>query len=84
MAGGRTGSVATTAVFGAAALRAGLAEPTGCVTERPDFPGDALPGVGSLVFGGHDLVGTPLAKRAENLVEAGVLPGRMVTAVEDA
>ncbi|WP_413105360.1 inositol-3-phosphate synthase [Streptomyces sp. Inha503] len=83
LVGGR-GSVATTAVFGAAALRAGLAEPVGCVTERPGFPRTVLPGLDSLVFGGHDVVDTPLTKRAESLVEARVLPGRMVAAVEDA
>lgn len=34
---GARGSVATTAVVGAAAIAAGLASATGCVTESPDF-----------------------------------------------
>ena len=42
---GARGSVATTAVGGLLALRAGLAPPTGCVTERPELAGVALPGV---------------------------------------
>ena len=36
---GARGSVATTAVTGLLALRAGLIEPTGCVTERAPFTG---------------------------------------------
>ena len=34
---GARGSVATTVIAGAAAIRTGLAAPTGCVTEQPDF-----------------------------------------------
>ncbi|MGQ4420109.1 inositol-3-phosphate synthase [Streptomyces sp. SAS_269] len=71
---GARGSVATTVIAGTAALRAGLAEPTGCVTEQPGFPDAGLPAVSDLVFGGHDVACTPLPKRAEQLVAAGVLP----------
>lgn len=71
---GARGSVATSAVCGAAALRAGLVEPVGCVTERPEFAAAGLPAYGQLVFGGHDVVGTPLDKRAEQLAGGGVLP----------
>ncbi|WP_028060835.1 inositol-3-phosphate synthase [Candidatus Solirubrobacter pratensis] len=73
LVGGR-GSVATTAVTGAAAVSAGLAEPTGLVTMRPPFTDAGLPGLGELVFGGHDVVETPLAVRAARLVDGGVLP----------
>src|SRR5829696_5554622 len=69
MVGGR-GSVATTALTGAAAVAAGLAEPTGLVTQN--FAG--LTELGDLVFGGHDVVETPLAMRAARLVDEGVLP----------
>ncbi|MER7583670.1 inositol-3-phosphate synthase [Kitasatospora sp. NPDC097691] len=72
---GARGSVATTAVVGAAAIAAGLAEPTGCVSSLPDFAELDLPGFDGLVFGGHDTATEPLAKRAERLVDAGVLPG---------
>jgi myo-inositol-1-phosphate synthase len=76
--GGR-GSVAVTCLTGAAAIRAGLAGPTGCVTELPELRGGrALPAWAELVFGGHDLVTTPLPKRAEALAAAGVVPARLV------
>ncbi|MDG4799265.1 inositol-3-phosphate synthase [Micromonospora sp. WMMD980] len=78
---GARGSVATTSVVGALALRAGLTPSTGCVTELPELRGPALPGLGDLVFGGHDVAATPLTKRAEALAAAGVLPGRLVDAV---
>ncbi|MFD6636012.1 inositol-3-phosphate synthase [Micromonospora chalcea] len=78
---GARGSVATTAVVGGLALRTGLTAPTGCVTELPALRGPALPGFADLVFGGHDVVATPLTKRAEALAVAGVLPGRLADAV---
>ncbi|MDT7727093.1 MAG: myo-inositol-phosphate synthase [Actinomycetota bacterium] len=78
---GARGSVATTAITGAAALRAGLAAPAGCVGELPDFADAGLTPWAGLVFGGHDVVDTPLAKRVEQLVHAGVLPGSLVPLV---
>jgi myo-inositol-1-phosphate synthase len=80
---GARGSVAVTALVGATALRARLVEPTGCVTELPQLRSAALPGWGDLVFGGHDIVTTPALKKAETLAAAGVLPGRLVTALAD-
>ncbi|MEY9965208.1 myo-inositol-1-phosphate synthase [Streptacidiphilus sp. MAP12-16] len=71
---GARGSVATTAIAGAAAVNAGLAGQTGLVTELPGFPQDALPPLAGLVFGGHDVATTPLLKRAEQLAQGGVLP----------
>src|SRR4051812_49988537 len=73
LVGGR-GSVATTALTGAAAVAAGLAEPTGLVTMRAPFTEAGMPGLGELVFGGHNVVETPLAIRASRLVDDGVLP----------
>jgi myo-inositol-1-phosphate synthase len=78
---GARGSVATTVIAGAAALGGGLAPPVGCVTERPGLRELPLPAFDALVFGGHDIVGTPLPKRAEALAEAGVLPGRLLRLV---
>lgn len=75
---GARGSVATTAMCGAAALRAGLVEPIGCVTELPDIARARLPSYGELVFGGHDVTNCPLEKRAEQLVDGGVLPRPIV------
>jgi myo-inositol-1-phosphate synthase len=71
---GARGSVATTAVLGALAVRAGLADRTGFVCEAPGFPDAGLPTVGDLVFGGHDLADVPPWKRAEQLADADVVP----------
>ncbi|EGJ77619.1 putative secreted protein [Streptomyces sp. Tu6071] len=81
---GARGSVATTAVAGAAALAAGLAAPTGCVTESPDFADAGLTPFAGLVFGGHDVVATPLVERAAALVRDGVLPAGLAEAVRPA
>jgi myo-inositol-1-phosphate synthase len=78
---GARGSVAVTAMVGATALRARLVEPDGCVTELPQLRSPALPGWADLVFGGHDVVTTPVLKKADALAAAGVLPGRLVTAL---
>lgn len=81
---GARGSVAATVVAGAAALAAGLAAPVGCVTEQPDFPDAGLPRIGDLVFGGFDVTGTPLSKRVEQLVAAGVVPGDLPGSLQEA
>jgi myo-inositol-1-phosphate synthase len=78
---GARGSVATTAITGAAAMRAGLAAATGSVGELPDFAEAGLTPWADLVFGGHDVVDTPLAKRLEQLVHAGVIPGSLRSSV---
>lgn len=80
---GARGSVAVTAIVGAAALRARLVAPTGCVTELPQLRGAPLPAWPDLVLGGHDVVTLPLLKKAETLAAAGVLPGRLVAALAD-
>lgn len=80
---GARGSVAVTTIVGAMGLRAGLAEPTGCVTELPSLRSPALPSLADLVFGGHDIVSTPLVKKADALVAAGVLPAQLTAAVHD-
>nr|MDT0660573.1 inositol-3-phosphate synthase [Micromonospora sp. DSM 115978] len=80
---GARGSVAVTSIVGALAVRADLAPPTGCVTELPALRCAALPSLSDLVFGGHDVLATPLVKRAETLAAAGVLPGRLVAALTD-
>jgi myo-inositol-1-phosphate synthase len=78
---GARGSVASTAVVGALAVRAGLAEPVGCVAELPELAAAGAPGLDRLVFGGHDIVDVPLAKRAELLAAAGVLPAHLPAAL---
>jgi myo-inositol-1-phosphate synthase len=64
-------------------VRAGLAEPIGLVGETPAFTGVGLPALAELVFGGHDVVHTCVPKRAEQLVQAGVLPTALPGAVAD-
>ncbi|NJQ16781.1 inositol-3-phosphate synthase [Streptomyces bohaiensis] len=81
---GARGSVATTVAVGAAALAGKLASPTGCVTELPFFRDAELPHPTELVFGGHDMVGVPLTKRAAQLADAGVFPAHLLPQVEDA
>src|SRR3954469_8497790 len=80
---GARGSVATTAVAGLLALRAGLVRPTGCVTEHLVMAHEVLPGWDDLVVGGHDIVSTPLDKRAEHLAASGLVPHSVFTAVAD-
>ncbi|HEU5472436.1 MAG TPA: inositol-3-phosphate synthase [Actinophytocola sp.] len=78
---GARGSLAVTAIAGAAAVRAGLVEPIGLVGETPALAAAGLPPLSDLVFGGHDVADTPLTKRAERLVAAGVLPAALPAAV---
>ncbi|MGH8999964.1 MAG: inositol-3-phosphate synthase [Acidimicrobiia bacterium] len=81
---GARGSVATTTIAGCAAIASGLAPPTGMVTALGAFDDVPLPALGDLVFGGCDLVEVPLAKRAEALTQAGVLPAGLQALVDDA
>ena len=80
---GARGSVAVTSMVGATALRAGLAEPLGCVTELPELASAAVPGLAELAFGGHDVSDLPREKKVVDLVAAGVLPARPAAAVAD-
>jgi myo-inositol-1-phosphate synthase len=80
---GARGSVAVTATVGALAFRTGLAEPAGCVTELSPLCDAALPAWSDLVIGGHDIVATPVLKKAEALAAEGVLPGRLVAVLTD-
>jgi myo-inositol-1-phosphate synthase len=80
---GARGSVATTAITGALAIRAGLADRVGLVSETPGFPGADLPALADLTFGGHDLAGVPLTKRAQQLAQAGVIPGWLPARLHD-
>ncbi|MFE7329638.1 inositol-3-phosphate synthase [Streptomyces sp. NPDC057565] len=78
---GARGSVAVTSMIGALAVRAGLAAPTGCVLESTELRGRVRPGIGDLVFGGHDISSVSLEKKAEALAEAGVVPAALADAV---
>jgi len=80
---GARGSVATTAIVGTAAVGSGIVAPTGMVTAHPPLDSARLPRLESLVFGGHDVVSTPLVKRAEQLAAEGVFPRDLVAGVAD-
>ena len=80
---GARGSVAVTAIVGAAALCAGLVEPVGCVTAGPEFAGARLPDYADLVFGGHDVSDVSILKQAAELAADGVIPAALPSAVAD-
>ncbi|GGM36746.1 inositol-3-phosphate synthase [Promicromonospora citrea] len=81
---GARGSVATTATVGLAAIAGGQAPPTGCVTAREPFASAGLPEFADLVVGGHDISAVTMTKRAEHLVETGMIPPRLLAATHDA
>ncbi|MER5488992.1 inositol-3-phosphate synthase [Streptomyces sp. NPDC002812] len=81
---GARGSVATTAVVGAAAVSGGFVPPTGMVSQLAEFAECGLPALDELVFGGHDVTDIPLSKRAEQLAGAGVFPTALLPLVSDA
>ena len=71
---GARGSVASTAMVGALAVRSGLADLTGLVSRLPEVAAAGLPALSGLVFGGHDVATISLPKRVEALAAAGVIP----------
>lgn len=81
---GARGSVASTATVGLAAIASGQAPPTGCVTAREPFASADLPGFADLVVGGHDISSVAMNKRAECLVETGMISPRLLAATHDA
>jgi myo-inositol-1-phosphate synthase len=81
---GARGSVGTTAALGLAALAGGHAGAEGCVTAGPPFAGLPLPGWDDLVVGGHDVGDVSMTKRAEALVDAGMIPAPLLAATAHA
>jgi myo-inositol-1-phosphate synthase len=76
---GGCGSVATTAMVGARALAAGLAPPTGLVTELEEFRGLDLVEFGDLVFGGHEArPTTPLETARQIAAVGGSIPSSLL------
>ena len=71
---GARGNVATTSIVGALAIARGLRDATGMVTQGPEFRGLPLPALGELVFGGCDVVRTPLEDRLVELTTQRVIP----------
>jgi len=79
---GARGSVGTTTVVGALAVRSGLSDTTGLVSGLPEVAVAGLPDLGDLVFGGHDIDTCSLGKRAEVLAAGGVLPAALLPLLE--
>jgi myo-inositol-1-phosphate synthase len=80
---GARGSVAVTAICGLAAMRAGLADATGCVTDRLGLTSTLFPDWADFVVGGQDLAPTSLEKGAGQLADAGVLPRWILPLITD-
>jgi myo-inositol-1-phosphate synthase len=81
---GARGAVATTTIVGATALRLGHAPLVGLVTESAGLRVPGMASLDSLVFGGHDLLDTPLVKSAYALCrEAGPLSPQLVRTIEN-
>lgn len=66
---GAWGGVATTVVVGLSALKRGLTETTGLVTELPPFAGLNLVGWDDLIVGGHEIRETTYSAEAQVLLE---------------
>jgi len=78
-AGGRVGSAVA---LGVAAIRRGLADTTGLVSEHPIFHEQRFVDAGALVIGGHEICGTTLldgVKEANR--EAGLFSEELIRAV---
>jgi len=81
---GARGAVATTTIVGAIAIRLGRTGRVGLVTEGDAFRVSGLASLDELVFGGHDLLDTPLVKSAHALSrDTGPLLPELIHAVED-
>jgi myo-inositol-1-phosphate synthase len=80
---GARGSVATTAVAGALAVRSGLTGQVGLVSELTPVAAARLPELGGFVFGGHEVADVSLPKRVEELVAARVVPHEISTALAE-
>ncbi|GAA2235881.1 inositol-3-phosphate synthase [Promicromonospora sukumoe] len=76
--------MASTATLGLAAIAEGQSPPTGCVTAREPFASAGLPAFADLVVGGHDISAVTMTKRAECLVETGMIGPRLLAATHDA
>src|SRR5256885_2907423 len=81
---GARGADAATTIVGAIALRHGPTGTVGLVTESDPFRAAGLAPLDALVFGGHDLLDTPLVKAAHALCrDVGPLAPELVRLVED-
>ena len=80
---GAFGGVGTAITLGLSAMKRGLADRTGLVTELPAFGGLPLPELGDFVIGGHDIRATSFAESAEEFrVESGVFEAGWLSACQ--
>jgi myo-inositol-1-phosphate synthase len=81
---GARGAVATTTIVGTIAVRRGHTGTVGLVTETDALVGSGLAPLDKLVFGGHDVLDTPLVKAAHALCrDVGPLSPELVRLIED-
>jgi myo-inositol-1-phosphate synthase len=82
---GACGGVATCAVAGVEAVKAGVAGTTGLVSESPEFRDLGLAGLDRMVFGGHEIRKVDWVQAAEEFArENGVLTPAILDAVRPA
>ncbi len=82
---GARGSISTTVIVGALALKKGLVEPTGMITATGLFAGMDLAAVGGMEFGGCDIRDGSLVEAARHIArETGTMaPGLLAEIEED-
>ncbi len=81
---GACGAVSTLTCVGARAVARGLKPPIGVLTESPLFDGLDLPGLGDLVFGGHEIRDTDMHCAAREFAErAGVLDRTLLNVLHE-
>ncbi|PQO44899.1 inositol-3-phosphate synthase [Blastopirellula marina] len=81
---GAKGGVATTTIVGLIALKKGLSETVGLVSELPQFAELGMVAWDDIVIGGHDIRDVSLLDEAWKLVyESRALDGRMIEKIRD-
>lgn len=81
---GARGGVAATTIVGLCALRRGLVDTVGLVSELPQFADLGLAGWDNLVIGGHEIRNVTLYDAAQQLVDVSrALDPRLVAAVKE-
>ncbi|MBI1249513.1 myo-inositol-1-phosphate synthase [bacterium] len=81
---GAKGGVATTSIVGLLALKKGLTENVGLVSELPQFSHLDLAAWDDIVIGGHDIRSTSLLDEAYKMVfESRAIDGRLVEKLKD-